>query len=140
MKPLGNLIAVLYRKEQSYIHSIMEEYKLTPSAYKFMVVLDGNEGSNQRQLCEMLSIDEALATRAMKKLEASGYILRVKEREDSRSYCLQFTEKGREIAPLLKEKLSAFWDEMLSELEDNHKEQLYQALQLMADKEVKLEL
>lgn len=137
MRNLGNMIAILYRREQMYISHAMEEYHLTPSAYKFLVLLSHHEGCSQRDLSVMLSIDEAMATRAIRKLLDLKYIIRKKE-NNKRTYCLYLTDSGRSIVPALEKRLQMFWDEVMPNLNAEDKKMFYRILEDMVNKDVKL--
>ena len=110
----------------------MKEYHLNPSVYKFLVLLNYHEGCSQCKLSHILSINEALATRAMKNLIDLKYIIRKKEK-DNRKYSLYLTEEGRKIVTVLEERLQFFWDNVLSDLSNEEKEFFYKTLETMVE-------
>lgn len=83
----GKYIAVLHRQEQKYINRVMKSYGLGYSCYNFLLYLSRNEGVSQKALCRDMVIDEALAARAMKKLEGQGMSAGTKRKAAARISC-----------------------------------------------------
>lgn len=104
---LAKYISILYRQEQKYINHVLGPHGLGYSSYKFLLYLSRNEGCSQKQLCSSMVIDEALATRVMKKLEAQGYVCRTKG--DGRTYQLFLTEKSRALVPEIRQAVAVWW-------------------------------
>ena len=73
---LGKYISILYRQERKLLNYIMREYDLGYSSYNFILYISSHPGSSQKEVCQNMVIDEALATRSMKKLERQGYLTR----------------------------------------------------------------
>ena len=92
---LGKSVAILHRREQKYMTKTMKEYGIGYSSYNFLFYLSANPGCSQKEMCENMAVDEALAVRMMKKLQEQGLIEREKSVENGRSYAIYLTEKGR---------------------------------------------
>ncbi|AGN25559.1 hypothetical protein A3206_05510 [Candidatus Methanomassiliicoccus intestinalis] len=114
----GKYFSILHRQEQKHLNHIMQEYGLTSFSYPLLVYLYHNEGLNQRKLCDILSLDESLATRTMRTLETEGYIVRERDLKDQRSYTLMLTDSGKKIAALLEEEIVKWWSEVLNPLDE----------------------
>lgn len=78
----------------------------------FLVNLYQNDGINQEELAEILSIDKGTTARAIKKLEEEGFIRREKDEKDKRAYKVYITNKAKdikdEVYTILRE-----WEEIL---------------------------
>ena len=48
----------------------MKEYGIGYSSYNFLFYLSANPGCSQKEMCENMAVDEALAVRMMKKLQS----------------------------------------------------------------------
>jgi DNA-binding MarR family transcriptional regulator len=130
-KSIGKWISVLHRQGQIYLNRELKPQGLNSSEYIYLVNLTAeNDGVNQRQLSDMLIIDSALTTRAMKSLENKGFIAREKNRSDRRSYSIRLTEKGAGIRPIILEILKN-WTGIISK-GMNKKEKDFIIQQLMA--------
>lgn len=94
----------------------MQPYGLGFSSYNFLLFLAKNEGCTQKELCRNMGIDEAVATRSMKKMEKEGYVSRIRSEQDSRKYALFLTEKGRKLIPVIRTVLEEWWNQVLQDV------------------------
>ncbi len=118
------------------MNQVVQQYGLGPSSYNFLLCLAANEGASQKQLCEKMLVDEAIATRAMKKLEKQGFITRQKDRNDLRCYALYLTEKGREIIPILQASLQDWWTTLTEDFPAEDLEKLLAQCEQMTQKAI----
>ncbi len=135
---LGKYISILHRQEQKSLNVSLKQYGLGYSSYNFLLYISKNEGSSQKDICQTLAINEALATRTMKKLEQKGYIIRKKEENDQRSYALYLTEHGREIIPKLIDAVYQWWEELTSDFDENQSSLLIAQLEQMTEKSLEI--
>lgn len=131
---LGKSISILHRREQKYMMHRMKEYGIGYSSYNFLMFLAYKEGCSQREMCEGMSVDEALAVRVVKKLQEDNYIRREKSKEDGKRYEIYLTEAGWELIPKLRECLTQWWEQVLSELTEEDKLQTIKNLEKIAEK------
>lgn len=101
-KPFGKYIAASYRVAQGIINKKLESVDIKSGQQDFMYVICNNEGISQKELSERLKIGKATTAKAVKSLMESGYIKRERAEDDKRFYKLFLTDKGREIAPLVR--------------------------------------
>jgi DNA-binding MarR family transcriptional regulator len=133
---MGKYISILYRQEQRHMNQVVQQYGLGPSSYNFLLCLAANEGASQKQLCERMLVDEAIATRAMKKLEEQGFITRQKDRNDLRCYALHLTEQGRAIIPILQASLQDWWTTLTQDFPAEDSEKLLAQCEQMTQKAI----
>ena len=115
VKSVGKWISIIHRQTQIYLNKELKKYDLNSSEYIYLINLFGRkEGINQKQLSDMILIDDALTTRAMKSLEMKGYIKREKNTKDKRSFNITLTNKGIEKVPLIHKVLNN-WTAIISE-------------------------
>ncbi len=138
-KSIGKWISILHRQSQIYLNRELKPYGLNSSEYIYLVNLAAeNDGSNQKHLSDMLSIDDALTTRVMKSLEQKGYIMREKNQSDKRSYNIRLTDKGIEIQPIILKALKN-WTDIISEgMTEEEKDSIIQKLTTMSDNALKV--
>ena len=129
---LGRSIAILHRREQKYMIQTMKEYGIGYSSYNFLFYLSANPGCSQKEMCENMAVDEALAVRMMKKLQEQGLIEREKSVENGRSYAIYLTEKGEEIIPRLRNALAGWWTQVLSILSEEEQQRMISGVEKMA--------
>ena len=112
---LGKYISELYRVQNSYLSKRFNKLNIGAGQYLFLLHLYKYRGATQEELTEMLKVDKATTTRAIKKLEDNGYVIRDKRKEDKRAYNVILTEKALDIEPKFFEVLDE-WKEKLKEI------------------------
>lgn len=129
---LGKSIAVLHRREQKYMTQTMKEYGIGYSSYNFLFYLSANPGSSQKEMCENMAVDEALAVRTMKKLQEQGFVERKKSEAHGRSYAIYLTKKGEETIPKMRNALAVWWSQVLFVLSEEEQQMMVSGLEKMA--------
>lgn len=132
-KSIGKWISIIYRQSQIYLNNELKPYNLNSSEYIYLINIAENEGVNQKYLSDILIIDNALTTRVMKSLEKKGYIIREKCPEDKRSYNVRLSKKGREIQPIILEKLANWTDILAKNMEEEEINTIIDKLKTMSN-------
>ncbi len=112
-RSIGKWISIIHRQSQIYLNNELRQYDINSSEYIYLVNLASNEGVNQKYLSDMLCVDEALTTRVIRNLEKKNYVVRERDSDDRRAYNVRLTEKGKEIQPIIVDKLKD-WTVVLS--------------------------
>jgi DNA-binding MarR family transcriptional regulator len=76
---------------------LLEKLGLTYPQYLTMLVLWENDDPTVKQMAERLSLDSATMTPLLKRLEAQGYVKRVRGITDERQVHIQLTDTGRAL-------------------------------------------
>ena len=76
---------------------------LTYTQYIVFLVLWEKDGISVNEICERLMLDSGTITPLLKKLEKSGYIERVRSKQDERSVVVNLNEKGKELKEQVKD-------------------------------------
>ena len=76
---------------------------LTYTQYIVFLVLWEKDGISVNEICERLMLDSGTITPLLKKLEKSGYIERVRSKQDERSVVVNLSEKGKELKEQVKD-------------------------------------
>lgn len=137
-KKIGASITILHRTEQRYVMQKMKEYGISYSSYNFLLYIAHNEGCSQKEMCEELVIDEALAVRVMSTLSAQGYIKREKSQENARRYEISLTKSGHELMPKLRACLAGWWSQVVEGTSGEELFAMVNVLESMAKKSVKV--
>lgn len=129
-KPIGKLISHIYRQNQKYLSKELKPYQIGCGGQQsFLIEIIRQPGVNQDQLTTELKFDKATTARSVKQLEESGYIERVVDEKDRRSYRLYPTQKGLEFYPILINILKASNDLLTQGMTEEEKDQLVFLLQ-----------
>lgn len=77
-----------------------------PDSYRLVIMyLIRETGANQKDIAEFANITTAAVNQTVKEMIANGYLEKQTDEKDRRYTKLYLTEKGREIALKLREKL-----------------------------------
>lgn len=91
-KSIIRMITLLARKNQICLSSILKQYNLNVTELPFYMALKHNEGMTQDELSNLICVDKALTTRAMKSLEQKEMIIRKTDKSDKRIKRVYLTE------------------------------------------------
>lgn len=105
-EPIGKYIAAIYRTMQSIINFKLADTDIKSGQQDFLLIISLNEGISQTELSNILFVGKPTTAKAVNNLINSGYITRERDEKDKRIYRLYLTEKGKEIAPLIKTTFS----------------------------------
>jgi DNA-binding MarR family transcriptional regulator len=97
--PPGKYISAIYRHLQILITDQLQPFRIGSGQFTFLLTIAKEEGISQKALSEELLIDKTTTAKAIKKLEAEGYVRRETNPADNRYYLLFLTELGREVLP-----------------------------------------
>lgn len=128
---IGKYISFLYRSSQAYISNELQKYNIGSGQYIYLLLLFKNDGINQEALAEQVKVDKATAARAIKILEAEGFITRRKSVIDKRSYEVYLTEKGQEMKPILLNVVKNWSQLSLNGFSEEEKDLLFMLLKKM---------
>ncbi|MDK2799801.1 MAG: hypothetical protein PWP27_1097 [Clostridiales bacterium] len=112
-KSIGRWISILYRYGQCYFEKELRPYKIGSGQFIFLLALLEQDGISQESLSNHLNIDKGTTARAIKKLEAAGYIVRRTDPDDKRANRVYVTEKALEIRAILG-NITKKWTDLLS--------------------------
>jgi len=121
---IGRLAAIINRYSQVHINDELKKYNIGIGQIYFLKKLNDKDGINQEHLAESLFFSKATSTRAIKKLELEGYVIRKKDNTDKRAYNVFITAKGKKLMHIFKNISSGWTDILLSGFTENERELL----------------
>ncbi|CZR08138.1 transcriptional regulator, MarR family [Trichococcus flocculiformis] len=92
-------IGMIARALDSIANIEFKEYGLTRGQYLYLIRICENPGIIQEKLAEMIKVDRTTASRAIKKLEANGFIEKRADAANRKIKRIFPTEKGKAISP-----------------------------------------
>ena len=116
---LGDLLFIFHKNHKTYFNNALAEYDLNLIQVLCILRIYNEENLNQKDLSDSLYITKGAITKAIKKLESNGIIIREQSMTDKRHNILRLSEKGKELIPVLEE-INSEWEEKmgLNELDD----------------------
>lgn len=106
MESIGRYSAAIYRLSQSIFNNRLKELDISSGQYDFFLVIAKNEGISQKELGDRLYVEKSTTAKAVKHLEAKGYIYKKQVMKDKRYSSLYLTEKGREASATVESVFS----------------------------------
>ncbi|PTK58289.1 MarR family transcriptional regulator [Staphylococcus nepalensis] len=97
MKDILRDIGIIARALDSISNIEFKDINLSKGQFVYLVRIYENPGIIQEQLVEMLKIDRATASRAIKNMENNGLITKKSQKENKKNKILYATEKGEEL-------------------------------------------
>lgn len=92
---ISRYINQFYRQGVSFLGKEYKEYNIGAGQYQFLVYLYIRDGLTHEELTEKIAVDKAATTRAIVKLEESGYIKKVQDTKDKRKYYIFLTDYAK---------------------------------------------
>jgi len=125
----GLYISIINRAAQGYFYHKLKSFDIGPGQQAYLLTLFPGETIVQDELSQRLKVDKANVTRALKGLEKSGYISRVRSQKDKRAWEITLTQQGLKVREEI-ESISREWIQLLkkplSEDDWNHLEKSLQ--------------
>lgn len=100
---LGDILFIFHKNHKKYLNDELSKYGLSLIHALCILMIDESDELNQKDLAEGLYLTKGAITRAVKKLESEGWIIREKSQRDMREYILKLSKKGEDLIPVLFE-------------------------------------
>lgn len=95
-------IGAIARALDSIANIEFKDFQLSKGQYLYLIRISENPGIIPDKLAEMIKVDRTTAARAVKKLGEKGFIEKKTDVENKKIRRLFITEKGAELAPIIK--------------------------------------
>lgn len=127
-----NLFTVLINNLSRSIRRIkteeMAEFNLKSSHVSCLYYLYAYKSLTAKELCDISSEDKANISRSIEHLEENGYIVCTSDAPKRYKSPLELTDKGREIAVKISNKLDGILIKATAGLDDDTRETMYKGL------------
>ena len=117
---LGDLLFIFHKNHKTYFNNALAKYDLNLIQVLCIARIYNEENLNQKDLSDSLYITKGAITKAIRKLESNGIIIRQQSSEDKRHNILKLSQKGKDLIPILEE-INNGWEEKmgLDKLDDD---------------------
>ncbi len=124
-------LALLYRRMMKQLDRELAPLQLGPGRYLYLFGLYVRDGRRQGELADVIGVDKAAATRALGRLEESGYVRRRADQKDGRAVRVYLTKRGRALQPQLESAAAHCIEDMTRVLDDDEQATLKHLLAKM---------
>ncbi|MFW5784893.1 MAG: MarR family winged helix-turn-helix transcriptional regulator [Chitinispirillaceae bacterium] len=125
---MGVLVSMIHRLGSVFLNDALAGWNVGAGQHAFLLALADNEGITQDGLAKIFRVDKATVARGLSKLESQGYVVRVSDPRDRRSYLIEVTQKGKELCPEIRSILDTWENHLTCGLSGTEKEQFRKLL------------
>ena len=123
---------------KTHIRAASTSYRLSSQDSSILVHLDTPGGISPRQLALHLGVQPSTLSASLKRLEKLGYLQKISNSHDRRSYSLELTSQGVEAMSATSVLDSAQVTKLLTFLKPAERRRALRGLQLLADASLQL--
>lgn len=127
-RSVGYQVRTTHRLLQRYLQQKIEPYGMTPGMWYFLRALWHEDGLTQRELSEIVGTMEPTTLTAIRSMERSGLVRRVRNSDDRRKINVYLTPRGQalrlKLLPLAREVV----EHALAGFSDDDREALFRYL------------
>lgn len=109
---LGDILFIFHKNHRKYLNDELLKYGLSLIQALCIIMIHESDELNQKDLSDGLYLTKGAITKAIKKLESNGWVLREKSKRDKRRYILKLTQKAENFIPKLYE-INNEWEEKM---------------------------
>jgi len=114
------LVRVFYSDVTRALSAVYQrDYGMMPAEWRTMAILgSASSGLQATEIVARSSMDKVVVSRAVKRMEERGFLVRESNAADGRSFLLKLSDEGRSVYEDLGPKLKAVEQRMLSGLSE----------------------
>ena len=131
--PLGAVISITSRGRFIFLNDRLRPIGLSAGQIPVLMLLYNEQNITQETLVRHYQIDKGTIARAVKKLEDAGYIRRIVDPDNRRAVRLFLTEKGEQVAPMIRAINHEWEDQVCASLSPAEKETLNTLMYTVAE-------
>lgn len=106
----------IFRNTQVYLDKALKKYELSSGSFRYLFVLEYNEGISQNRISKEIGKDKAMSARIIAKLIELEYVYKDADANDHRAYNLYLTAKAKTIIPKLHQEIKTIEDRITNNL------------------------
>lgn len=99
-----------------FVEEYMKDYSFSPNEMNLMLFLANNKADTAIDFVKETGASKSLLTRSVDSLVEHGYIIKESDQEDRRFIHLKLTDKGEEIAMILRTLRSDFINKLTDKI------------------------
>ena len=138
MEPLQMYFSVIYRHGRVMHDKAMEQFGLTGQQMGYLKNINAAPGLSQEELAKQMHIDKGAVAKSLKVLVKKGDVIRKRNPDDKRAYCLFPTEKAEGIKRRGEKHFNEFEREITKGLTEEERETLGRLLGIVTDNIAKM--
>lgn len=132
-------ISILYRKSHIWLNNGCLQHHLTAAQALIILIVCDFKTLTQDEITKRLSLDKSVIAKTVTKLEELGFLIRMTNAKDKRTYDIHPTERAWEVYPFIKEEIEACFQRMTQQMTEAEREEFKRLLLLAAQTTMDME-
>lgn len=128
------LIKEIYSNITGIISDSLKECGLTYQQIMVIKLIAHKRKINISELCEEMHLAKGTVSGIVKRLEASGYIEKLKDDNDKRNSYVVFSEKGIDFARKFRCEINSSFDKVFENISDEEMKEVRESLEILRKK------
>ncbi len=128
VREFGRALTCLQRSRSKFMGECLRDYGFSGAMYMILLHVSRHPGASQDSIANHMYINKCNVARHTKKLELLGYLHRETNQADRRQNSLYLTEKGSQLAPVIRGYLGQWGKEMTADLQEDERATLLSLL------------
>ncbi len=120
-RQLGRGVTYLHRQRKKFMDERLKPYGFVGAMHMILLYISHHPGTTQDAIVSHMYIDKCNVARRTKRLEELGYIRRETGKTDRRENNLYLTQKGEELAPIIRGYLQEWARSITRDLSDEER-------------------
>lgn len=116
-KAIGSASVRLSKRITRVLNISLKPYSITTEQWSVLRALNESDQISQKELSDRADKDQATVTKILDLLEKNGFVERVANPGDRRSFLIKITEKGKKLALELTPYIEGIFSEMINGIE-----------------------
>lgn len=116
-----------------YLEPKLMTYNLTLTMWRCLLIINNNSCCNLKYIAQSLSLDSALITRNIRKLENLNYISKTPRENDNRFFDLILTDVGQRILKEIDKFQDTWYSKITNSFNDNELNNLIFLMKKLSD-------
>ena len=104
-RELGRAVTFLHRSRSRFMAERLRDLGFSGAMFLILLHIDRHPGTTQDSIANHMFINKCNVARHTKKLELLGYLYRETDQTDRRQNNLYLTQRGKELAPVIRQYL-----------------------------------
>ena len=129
----------MYRKSHIWLNDGCIQYDLTAAQAAVIIIVCDFEVLTQDGITKRLGLDKSVIAKTVTKLEDIGFLVRITNAKDKRSYDIRPTKKAWEVYPFLKGQMDACFQRITQRMTKTERTEFIRLLLLAAESSIALD-
>ena len=131
-KTLGFILQHTSRMAMALLQDRISTYNVSVGQYPILVLLWEEEGRTQKELCDLIRVEQPTLANTLKRMERDDLIIRVQDESDRRQSRIYLTKRAKDLRGTLLEQSAHVNSLFVSRLSEDEQGEFMRLLHILA--------